>query len=66
MPNTNEQLMSPSEAGLMLGVTDDTVIDYVKQGLLIGQQYRKPGGRWYVERASVLALKNSPHDTESA
>jgi excisionase family DNA binding protein len=51
-----------SKAAKMLDVHPDTVLRYIKQGIIKGSQL--PGGHWRVEESSVNAILNKPIEQE--
>jgi excisionase family DNA binding protein len=48
-----EPTMRPAQAAEYLGISRDTVIRMVEEGILRGYRHR-PGGWWKVSKASVL------------
>lgn len=57
-----EQFYSPKKVAETFQVTQDTVHNWRRQGLLKGV---KINGRWRIYRSSVIALANARHGSES-
>lgn len=53
----NEMLFT-NDVALLLGVTRQQVLIYIKKGLLPAVQYDKPRGHYRFKKEDVLAFKN--------
>jgi hypothetical protein len=58
-----KQLLSAEEVAQELGTTALNVLLYIKRGQLAGQEIE---GKWYVEAASLVALKSQSAAVGSA